>query len=221
MATLDCHSHFDHLYGAERIMANTSATLIGSYETIRMMEQAGVAADRMICVAGGETVRLSDNVTVSVYPSQHSCVWSHSQMAQADEACLGDLGVTWQEQQARMVDLAKYMTTQMPKPAIDHLLGSMSGQSPRGDGGALVYVFETSEGSLLYQDTSGHWSGIMDGLRPDVGILAAAGRPNLDGEPIQGSLADFIARGGSQLLELGYVDATEILTSGGRPELRR
>ncbi|MBK7329538.1 MAG: hypothetical protein IPI85_10805 [Dehalococcoidia bacterium] len=29
-------------------------------------------------------------------------------------------------------------------------------------------------------------------LRPDVAILAAAGRGNLDGEPIQGSLADFI-----------------------------
>ena len=188
------HSHFDHLYGAERIMANTHATLIGSYETIRVMEQAGVAADRMICVAGGETVRLSDTVTVSVYPSQHSCVWSHSQMSQADEVCLGDLGVTWQEQQARMADLGKYMTTQMPKPAIEHLLGSMAGQSPRGDGGALVYLFETPEGSLLYQDTSGHWSGILGGLRPDVAILAAAGRGNLDGEPIQGSLADFIAR---------------------------
>jgi Predicted Zn-dependent hydrolases of the beta-lactamase fold len=248
------HSHFDHLYGAERIMANTNATLIGSYETIRMMEQAGVAADRMICVAGGETVRLSDAVTVSIYPSQHSCVWSHRQMSQADEVCLGDLGVTWQEQQARMADLGKYMTNQMPKPAIDHLLGSMSGQSPRGDGGALVYLFETPEGSLLYQDTSGHWSGVMGGLRPDVAILAAAGRPNLDGEPIQGSLADFMARqvglvapsqvvlchhddwlpgfsvptnvtplrevierGGSRLLELGYVDATEILTNPAEP----
>jgi len=129
----------------------------------------------------------------------------------------------------------------------------MAGQSPRGDGGALVYLFETPEGTLLYQDTSGHWSGIFGGLRPDVAILAAAGRGNLDGEPIQGSLADFMARqvelvqpgqvvlchhddwlpgfsvptdvaplrdvierGGSQLLELGYVDATEILTDGPR-----
>ncbi len=25
------HAHFDHLYGAEQIMANTNATLIGSY----------------------------------------------------------------------------------------------------------------------------------------------------------------------------------------------
>ena len=31
-------------------------------------------------------------------------------------------------------------------------------------------------------------------LRPDVAILAAAGRGNVDGEPIQGSLAQFVAR---------------------------
>ena len=36
--------------------------------------------------------------------------------------------------------------------------------------------------------------GILDGLRPDVAILAAAGRGNIDGEPIQGSLADFVGR---------------------------
>ncbi len=29
-------------------------------------------------------------------------------------------------------------------------------------------------------------------LRPDVAILAAAGRGNIDGEPIQGSLAQFV-----------------------------
>src|SRR6476660_8273332 len=90
------HAHFDHLYGAERIMARTNATLIGSYESVRVMEAAGVPADRMICVAGGERVRLSDDVTVSVRPSQHSCVWSQSKMSQSGDACLGDLGVSWQ-----------------------------------------------------------------------------------------------------------------------------
>jgi L-ascorbate metabolism protein UlaG (beta-lactamase superfamily) len=88
------HAHFDHLYGAERIMANTTATLIGSYESVRVMAEAGVPAERMICVAGGETVDLGNGVTVSVYPSQHSCVWSHTTMHAADEVCLGDLGVT-------------------------------------------------------------------------------------------------------------------------------
>jgi glyoxylase-like metal-dependent hydrolase (beta-lactamase superfamily II) len=29
------HSHFDHLYGAERIAKATGATIIGSYETVR------------------------------------------------------------------------------------------------------------------------------------------------------------------------------------------
>ncbi len=188
------HSHFDHLAGAERIMANTQATLIGSYETVRVMEAAGVPVERMICVAGGERVRLGDDVTVAVLPSQHSCVWSHAQMAQSGEACIGDLGVTWQEQQERMSTLRHHLGTALTPAAVQHLVASSVGQSSRGDGGALVYLFETPEGSLLYQDTSGHWSGILDGLRPDVAILAAAGRGNVDGEPIQGSLADFVGR---------------------------
>ena len=50
------------------------------------------------------------------------------------------------------------------------------------------------DGTLLYQDTSGHWSGILHDLRPDVAILAAAGRGNVDGEPVQGTLAQFVAQ---------------------------
>ena len=34
----------------------------------------------------------------------------------------------------------------------------------------------------------------MAGLRPDLAIVAAAGRGTVDGEPVQGSLADFVAR---------------------------
>ncbi|MDH3683060.1 MAG: MBL fold metallo-hydrolase, partial [Acidimicrobiia bacterium] len=52
------HSHFDHLYGAERISRNTGATVIGSYETVRILEAQGVPLDQMICVAGGETIEL-------------------------------------------------------------------------------------------------------------------------------------------------------------------
>jgi len=186
------HSHFDHLYGAERIAANTGAKIVGSYETVRVMEQAGVPLEQMICVAGGETVDLGNGVKVSVYPSQHSCVWSQGQMSAADEVCIGDLGLTWQEQRARFEELVKYLTTSLEAPAIEHLVGSQQGD--RGDGGALLYLIETPDGSVLFQDTSGHWSGIIDSLHPDVAILAAAGRGNIDGEPIQGSLAEFVAR---------------------------
>jgi len=186
------HSHFDHLFGAERIARRTGARIIGSYETVRVMEQAGVPLDQMICVSGGETVELADGVRVSVFPSQHSCVWSHTKMVQSGEVCLGDLGVTWQEQRERFGRLAQYFATGLPEPARDHLVAAQQGD--RGDGGALVYLFDLPDGTLLYQDTSGHWSGILERLRPDVAILAAAGRGNVDGEPIQGSLASFVAR---------------------------
>jgi len=185
------HSHFDHLFGAERIAKRTGARILGSHETVRIMEAQGVPLDRMIPVAGGERVRLSDDVVVDVYPSQHSCVWSHKQMAGSEEVCLGDLGLTWQEQQERFRALGAHFGSLGPE-VLRHL--QASAQGARGDGGALVYHFRTPDGSVFYQDTSGHWSGILRDLRPDVAILAAAGRGNIDGEPIQGSLAQFVAR---------------------------
>jgi L-ascorbate metabolism protein UlaG (beta-lactamase superfamily) len=189
------HSHFDHLWGAERIARNTGAMVVGSFETIRVMEQQGIPMSQLMPVAGGERIRLSDDVTASVYPSLHSCVWSHTGMRQSGEVCLGDLGLTHQERLARFGELGAYFAS-LGQVTLDHL--AASSQGPRGDGGALVYVLDTPEGTVLYQDTSGHWSGILGALahdfRPDVAILAAAGRGNVDGEPVQGSLAEFVAR---------------------------
>src|SRR5688500_11003053 len=51
------HSHFDHLWGAETIAANTGAQVIGSYETVRVMENAGVPRTHLLPVAGGEPAR--------------------------------------------------------------------------------------------------------------------------------------------------------------------
>ena len=59
-------------------------------------------------------------------------------------------------------------------------------------GGALAYLIDTPYGSIFYHDTSGCWTGVVQNLRPDVGIVAMAGRPNIDGEPIQGSLAQWV-----------------------------
>ncbi len=185
------HSHFDHLYGAERIALATGARVVGSYETVRILEAQGVPLAQMIPVAGGERIRLSDEVLLSVFPSQHSCVWSAAKLGPSEEVCIGDLGLSWQEQQARLVALQQHMGRLGPE-VLRHL--AISNQAARGDGGALVYLFETPEGSLFYQDSSGHWSGILRDLRPDVAILAAAGRGNVDGEPIQGTLAHFVAR---------------------------
>ena len=185
------HSHFDHLWGAERIAKNTECKIIGSYETIRILELEGIDLKRMMPIAGGETIDMGNSVKVTAYPSQHSCVWSHTQMNDAADVCIGDLGVTLQEQQTRLAQLSEYFGT-LGQDVIRHL--KISNQGARGDGGAMVYVFETPEGSLFYQDTSGHWSGVLKNLHPDVAIIGAAGRGNIDGEPIQGSLAQFVAR---------------------------
>ena len=141
-------------------------------------------------------VALADGLSVSIYPSLHSCVWSHKGMHPADEVCLGDLWLTHQERQARFAGLFDHIGS-LGEATREHLRAS--DQKPRGDGHSLVFLFDTPEGSLLYQDTSGHWSGIVRDLRPDVAIIAAAGRGNVDGEPIQGSLAQFVARQASLL----------------------
>src|SRR5437870_4444984 len=84
------HSHFDHLWGAERIAARTGAAVIGSHETVRLLHDVdAVAEEQLIAVAGGEPLDLGDGIRVRVYPSLHSCIWAHMG-ATADEACLGD-----------------------------------------------------------------------------------------------------------------------------------
>jgi hypothetical protein len=145
----------------------------------------------LLPVSGGERIRLADDAIVSVFPSLHSCVWTHAAMHQSDYPCLGDVGLTWQEQRDRYTDLQTVFAS-LDDASKAHV--ASANQGALGDGGALVYLFDTPRGTLLYQDTSGHWSGILAGLRPDVAILAAAGRGNVDGDPIQGTLARFVAR---------------------------
>src|SRR2546421_5996368 len=144
------HSHFDHLWGAERIAKRTGATIIGSHETVRIMEQKGVPLAQLLPVGGGERIRLSPEVTVAVYPSLHSCVWTpKGGMYQPDEVCLGDLGVTYQERMDRVQEVMQGLAG-VGTEGLSRL--EESAQGVRGDGGSFVYLFETAEGSLLYQD---------------------------------------------------------------------
>lgn len=188
------HSHFDHLWGAERIARNTGATIIGSHETARLMTEEEVPEQQLIAVAGGERIRLSDNVSVRVFPSQHSCIWA-SMTGEPDEVCLGDRGLTLQERQQNLqARQGRRGSDERPGMAEVRTHLGANRQHPRGEGGAFAYLIETPEGSILWKDTSGHWTGILRDLRPDVALLAAAGRGNIDGEPVQGSLAEFMAR---------------------------
>ena len=73
-----------------------------------------------------------------------------------------------------------------------------------------MYLIETPERSIFYQDTSGCWAGVLAEIRADAAVLAASGRANVDGEPIQGSMAQFIAMEakllGARQVVLGHHD---------------
>ena len=175
------HAHFDHVHGADVIARRTGAVVVGNHETAHLMRDCGVPDDQIIATAGGDTVR--------ALPSQHSCLFA-SASGDSSQACLGDLGMSVQDRRARealLFDLLPNVSDE-----VLHWFDRAEGQVSTRDGGQLTYLLESPVGSLLVSASSGCWLGIVERLRPDVAILAAAGRPNVDGEPYQGSLADFL-----------------------------
>lgn len=185
------HSHFDHLFGAERIAARTGATVVGSYESVRVLAAVGVPETHLIPVSGGERIDLDGATTVRVLPGLHGCSWSDSPVPAVDEQCIGDLDVAWHERTRRLAERFWPALHTLGDDVRVHL--DRCDQGERGDGGVLTYLITTSEGSLLFEDTIGCWSALLACERPDVAILAAAGRGNLDGQPVQGSTASFVA----------------------------
>ena len=186
------HSHFDHIAGAETIAANTGAVVIGSNETARVLYKEEISRNQLRVAQGGERYRLSDSVTMRVFPSLHSCIWIPDTFRpNTGDSRTGHLYLTEDEKWCcNPSSRARATTTQHVNEDIIEHRKSTIGSSETG--GALCYLIETTYGSIFYQDTSGCWTGVVSDLRADVAILAMAGRPNVDGEPIQGSLSDYI-----------------------------
>lgn len=183
------HAHYDHMLGADTIAGNTGATIVASYETTRVLRESDVPPAQLLPVSGGETIDCGHEVRVRVFPSLHSCLFAKANPDSGAE-CLGDLGVSHQERAARVAGLFESLPAIAPD--LVTYLGSTEGHSSRVDGGQLNYLIETSEGSIFVNASSGIWRGIVRDLRPDVAVLALAGRPNIDGEPHQGTLAQFL-----------------------------
>jgi L-ascorbate metabolism protein UlaG (beta-lactamase superfamily) len=188
------HSHFDHLAGAEVIAANTGARIIGSNESCQVMRERGVPNEKLLPSQGGERHRLADGVTVRVFPSLHACTWILTESNSGDEDH-GHMGLTQDERAAVPGGLVERIRevaaggSEEGRAVLEHIqscAGSLS------DGGPLVYLIETPAGAIFYQDTSGCWTGVLANIPADVAILAASGRANVDGEPVQGSMAQFL-----------------------------
>jgi L-ascorbate metabolism protein UlaG (beta-lactamase superfamily) len=183
------HAHFDHLYGADALALGAGATVVASPESARCLRASGVPEAQILTVTGGETVECGPTTKVRVLPSLHSCLFAHSD-ADTSVACLGDLDVSAQDRAATMAELFAVMDS-VPAPAGPALV-AMNDTCSRHDGGPLAYLLMTSGGSMLISGSAGYWRGIFNGLRPDVALLSLGGRPNVDGEPFQGSSVDFM-----------------------------
>jgi len=189
------HSHFDHLAGVEVIAANTGAKIIGSNESCRVMRERGVPGAQLLPSQGGERHRLADGVTVRVFPSLHACTWVLSDAGCGEEEH-GHTGLTQDERMSLPGGLVQRITEfvggggEEAQAILRHIQTSAGSMN---DGGPLVYLIETPEGSIFYQDTTGGWTGVVSQLQADTAILAASARANVDGEPVQGSLAGFVA----------------------------
>ncbi|HUF52896.1 MAG TPA: MBL fold metallo-hydrolase [Dehalococcoidia bacterium] len=188
------HSHFDHIAGTEVIANNTSAQVIGSYESMRVLKAAGVPEPQLKTASGGERFRLTDGVTVRVFPSLHACTWILTDVA-PDVEQFGHTGLT-QDERATCPGLVQHIMGiiseggETAETIRNHVLGSVGSMD---DGGPLVYLIETPDLTIFWQDTSGAWKGTIEPLSADVAILAASTRANVNGEPIQGSMAQFVA----------------------------
>ncbi len=203
------HSHFDHLGGADVIAKNTGAKIIGSNETCRVMRERGVPDSQLVASQGGERHRLAPGITVRVFPGLHTCTWILTDVA-ADCVETGHTGLT-QAERAQQPGLGQRIwalgPTEDGKVILDHIRGCAGSLS---DGGPLAFLIETPQGSIFFQDTSGCWTGVLKEIDADAAILAAAGRANVDGEPVQGSLAQFVAMEakllGARTVVLGHHD---------------
>jgi L-ascorbate metabolism protein UlaG (beta-lactamase superfamily) len=205
------HSHFDHLAGAEVIAGRTGARIVGSFETCRVMREHDVPRDQLIASQGGERHRLSPGVTVRVFPSIHTCLWAGVPDG-FDAVCTGDMGLTQDDRRALMTERSPFndvfrAESDWARSVLEHM---RSATGSVHDGGPLVYLIETPYGAIFYQDSSGCWTGVLRDLRADVALLAAVGRANVDGDPWQGSVAQFVAMEaslvGAKTVVLGHHD---------------
>jgi L-ascorbate metabolism protein UlaG (beta-lactamase superfamily) len=183
------HAHFDHMADAGAVAELTGAPVVGNPETVAVLRAGGTPTERLLPVTGGETVDCGAGLRMRVLPALHSCLFAASSV-DSGESCIGDLDVPVQRRLAAVEGLFA-MLGSMPSPEADYF-ASVAPRSSTRDGGQLGFLLETPTGSILFSNSSGCWTGLYRELRPDVAILALSGRPNLDGEPFQGSLAGFL-----------------------------
>jgi L-ascorbate metabolism protein UlaG (beta-lactamase superfamily) len=183
------HAHFDHMLGADVIARNTGAWVTGSHETAHVLAHNGVPDAQILRASGGEPIDCGEGISVRVIPSLHSCLFGSGSSPDSAHECLGDLGISLQDRKAQTGKIFELIQT---LPGLGDWFAQTASQCSAHDGGQLSFLLTTPVGSVFVSASAGYWTELVRDLRPDVAILALAGRPNIDGEPFQGSLAQYL-----------------------------
>ncbi|KAJ4172082.1 hypothetical protein NW754_007680 [Fusarium falciforme] len=143
----------------------TSAIVIANGEAINVLRDANVPEEQLIPVAGGERIPLFLKTD------------RDRASAGETEAAPGVPGAPLRPHDRFAV---------MERHVFSHF-----------DGGQLAFNFLIHPGKTLFWSAHmGAYEGVIKRLepKPDIAILAIAGRANLDGRPFDGSAADFIVK---------------------------
>lgn len=133
------HSHFDHSFDTATWSALTSAPIIGSRTTCLQAQAQRIPADRCTVVVGGETIKVTDGVTMRVIR------WNHS----------GD-SVTNPEQHDP-VELEADSPWLIPDPVTGGLHAGVAEAFPNGGGGrAFLFTIDGVDGpySWFFQNSA-------------------------------------------------------------------
>ena len=183
------HAHFDHMLGADVVAKNTGSWVTGSHEVAHVLLDNAVPESQILRASGGEPVDVGDGISVRVIPSLHSCLFGSGSSPDSAHECIGDLNISLQDRTAQTEQIFQLIQS---LPGLGEWFANTASQCSPHDGGQLSYFVTTPEGSIFVSASAGYHSALVRELRPDVAILALAGRPNVDGEPFQGSLAQFL-----------------------------
>lgn len=124
------HSHFDHSFDTATWSRLTGAKIIGSRTTCLQAEAQRIRRDRCRAVEGGESIRLSQGVTMYVVR------WNHSGDAETNP------------EQHNPVELA---AAPLPDPATGGLHAGVAEDFPNGGGNrAFLFTVDGSEGRFSW-----------------------------------------------------------------------
>ncbi|WP_194459855.1 MBL fold metallo-hydrolase [Bradyrhizobium sp. CCBAU 53421] len=183
---------FDHIGNVLSLASRTGATVVANHHVLHQLRGAGLPDAQGLPISGGEPIPLNPDVKAVPIPALHSHVWApHS--ADPDKVLTGDLDINVFERRRRDADVFKSLEdAALCGPEIAR---HVAGLKPHDfdHGGTFAFRISTPVGSIIFKNSSGHWSGLLPSMRADVAILAISQRANVDGEPFQGAWPSFMA----------------------------